>query len=364
MPTAGQLLDLDVTGVNPANRIIDEPHTLSNTRVRSLVPMYGPVFAESVIVKDGARVLVRGSDYQIVELHSEATLLYSKEIASVILILDTNVSQIVSISYQALGGRYLYNATDQAIGNLYQTVMNDNRPIEWKNVFNKPTEFNPTVHRHLIDDIYGFEPVVDYLERIKNALNLGQVSLVLEILNKIYARPSYDQLDNYLPTALPKMSRFDAIAYLLSKNKVISNIYIKVHEYEWKKGLSHTFTIDCRGYPAGKTLFYEFFIPNSRVTVITPQIGTFVSNNDFVDVTIYLNTDPYPDNEMFYIGVKENRYDPQYLSYSYFIDSKVPYTGFAFEPFQIERSEANQFTQLDILEQNDSEDHRLYYLVT
>ena len=43
---------LDPTGVNPNNHITGEVRSLSAAQVRSVVPLYGPVFAESLVVHD------------------------------------------------------------------------------------------------------------------------------------------------------------------------------------------------------------------------------------------------------------------------------------------------------------------------
>lgn len=185
MPYNVTVLDLDITGTNPANKIVDEPHTLApGLQVRSVAPNLGPFFGESIIVKnDSGVVLTRGTHYQLVELHQEASLKYGKEIFSVILIINTTVSSNVTVTYQALGGHYTYN--DNSIVNLYNAVITDNRPVNWANVINKPDQYPPTIHNHLIEDIYGFEAVVDYLERIKRAITLGQTSIVLEIIREL-----------------------------------------------------------------------------------------------------------------------------------------------------------------------------------
>ena len=58
------VLELDLTGNNLDNRITDEPHTLSDRPTRSIATFKGPFFAEGLLIKDGARRLNRGHDYQ------------------------------------------------------------------------------------------------------------------------------------------------------------------------------------------------------------------------------------------------------------------------------------------------------------
>jgi len=296
------VLDLDITGGNINNKIVDEPHTLSNRPVRSIAPKLGPFFAESLIVKDGATQLQRGIDYQIVELHQEATLRYGKEIASVILIINRNVSSNVKITYQALGGHYTYSSA--AIANLYQSVINDNRPVDWSNVLNKPTEFNPTIHRHLLDDIFGFEPIVDYLERIKRAITLGQTTVVLEIIESLLAKFKTDELRNNLPNR--KILQYDALLYFLSRRKIISNIWVDKKDSLLTKGTSVIIQADTSFYAPGTTLYWELYKPYQSIVLFTCKKGIFVANGGITEFSVYIPSNPDVIDYPIYLGVKEN----------------------------------------------------------
>jgi hypothetical protein len=166
---------LDPTGVNPDNFINGEIKALSTSQVRAVAPAYGPFFTDSVVVYDhgNGRLLVHGDDYRIVDLLQSATLKFGLEIAQVILITNTNVSSSVRLNYQALGGQYQNNA--EGLTNIYETFMADGRPVDWAEVLNKPTQYTPTLHTHLLEDLYGFEPVVVELERVRNAIVLSNV---------------------------------------------------------------------------------------------------------------------------------------------------------------------------------------------
>jgi len=309
-------LDLDITGINISNRIIDEPHTLSNRPSRSIAPKLGPFFANSLIVKDGSSTLERGRDYQIVELHQEATLLYGKEISSVILIINSNVSSNPTITYQALGGHYAHS--DEPIARLYESVINDNRPVDWSNVLNKPTEFNPTIHRHLLDDVFGFEPVVDQLERIKRAITLGQVSIVMEILNNLLARFKCKELPAILPNS--KLIRYDALLYFLTKRKIISNVSIDLKDCNLVKGNSYVIQVDTTTYPIGETLYWEFYSPDGLVSSFARKNGTILTKGELQEFNIYIPTEPYVVNDNLYIGLKKHPDDKEYLAVSYLIE--------------------------------------------
>lgn len=310
------LLELDLVGNNVSNFIQDEPHTLSNKQVRSIAPKLGAFYAYSVIVRDGATILARGVDYQIVELHQEATLRTGKEISSVILVINFSVSSNVTVSYQALGGHY--TRSDAAIANLYQSVITDNRSVNWTNIFNKPTEFTPAIHRHLLDDVYGFEPIVDYLERIKKAITLGQTSIVLEIVNSLLSRFKRTELLNCLPSN--KLIQYDALLYFLSKRKVLSQVSVDVTSEPWIKGNTCFIEVDTRNYPIGKTLYWEFYKQGQQVTLFTVKSGSFVTNNDIITIPIYVPSDSLITEFPLYVGIKENEIDEIYIATTYLID--------------------------------------------
>lgn len=309
-------LDLDITGKNINNKITDEPHNLSNRPTRSIAPNLGPFFAESLIVKDGVNELRRGTNYQIVELHQEATLKYGKEIASVILIIDKEVSSNVDVTYQALGGHYSYD--DTAIANMYQSVISDNRPIDWSNVFNKPTEFNPTIHRHLLDDVYGFEPVVDYLERIKRAITLGQTSIVIEIVNSLLSKFKCKELPKILPSS--KLIQYDALLFFLSRRKIINDVWVDKKDCKWVKGNSVVVQVDTSSYPINTTLFWELYKPDLNIGLFTCKNGVLKTNGGIVDISLYIPSDPNVVEYPIYLGIKEDPNETDYKAVTYTLD--------------------------------------------
>lgn len=210
---------LDPTGLNPDNAISGEIHTLNIRQVRAIAPTYGPFFIESLALYDNAtnRLLIKGIDFQCVELLQEATLRYGKEIAELILILDQTVSNEVRVSYQVLGGLYQNNAS--GIMQMYETAMLDNRPVDWVNVLNKPYEYTPTLHRHLLEDVYGFEYIVVALERIRNAIMLSDVPAFEALITWVKARSldtvTFSDIDNV--NSVEKYVTFDKLLYALDK---------------------------------------------------------------------------------------------------------------------------------------------------
>lgn len=177
MPNPIYRYPLDTTGINPDNKVVGEIHTLQSAlEVRILAPIYGAFFTESLILYDNTtnQQLIRGVHYQPLELLQEASLRYGQEICLLIGITDSNISSTISIeNIQYLGGYYQNNA--QNLISMYEAVINDNRPVDWLNIFNKPLTYPPSLHTHLFTDVQGFQYLNDQLERLRDAIILNNV---------------------------------------------------------------------------------------------------------------------------------------------------------------------------------------------
>ena len=353
MPYNIPKLDLDITGLNVNNRIINEPHTLSGATYRSISPTLGPFFGESLQVRDGVTLLSRGTDYQIVELHQEATLRYGKEISSVILVISPSVSSTVTVTYQALGGHYAYS--DDSIANVYEAVINDNRPVGWSNIFNKPTEYPPTIHRHLLDDVFGFEPVVDVLERIKRAITIGQVDVVLEIIENLRSDFECKRLGKVLP--INKTLTYDNFLFFITQKKLFSPIAVKALQCRYIKGMMFTIYIDNTSLAPNTTVYWELYNPNGVIAGIRDTGGVLNATTQNY-LNIYIPVDDAIPRDL-YLGV---RLDPNKEDYD-----AVTYRLYADEPYQSTSLFGilwqDQFLDdIYINEENsDNEELRLYY---
>lgn len=164
---------LDPTGVSTNNKVEGEPHTLSARPIRAIAPLYGAFFTESIVVKEVAtgNTLVKNTDYYCSELYQVPSANYGKEICSIILIINSNIQPDITIDYQALGGPWSYS--QQAIVQMLDNLNIDDRPVTWDDIINKPEAFAPLPHLHDAGDVYGFEYVVAGLERLRQAILLG-----------------------------------------------------------------------------------------------------------------------------------------------------------------------------------------------
>jgi hypothetical protein len=205
---------LDPTGINPDNAVTGEVRDLNTVQVRAVVPKYGPFFTQNFQIWDHGtnRLLVKGVDFVIVELLQEATLRFNKEIAQLVLIINTAVSPQVRMNYQVLGGYYQNNA--DGLVALYEAVMADNRGVDWPNVLNKPTEYPPALHQHMLSDVIGFEPVVVALERIRNAIVLSDVPAFEALMDWVRGRGlSPEEFD--AGTGLDKFITFQTLLHAI-----------------------------------------------------------------------------------------------------------------------------------------------------
>ena len=352
-------LEQDSTGKNSDNLILDEPHNLSSRPTRSIAPEYGAFFADSFVLRSGSTTWgVRGQDYQIVELHQEATLKFGREICSVVLVLNRDIPSDVVISYQALGGPYSHN--DKSIANLYQSVINDSRPIDWANVFDKPSEFAPTIHRHLLDDVYGFEPVVDYLERIKRAITLGQTEVVLSIIDRALSNFDYQELPKILPST--KMVQYDALLYFLSRRKILANIWVEAIGKEWRKGTEGLIRVDTSGYPVGTTLYWEFYSPDGPIALFSVKNRAFITTGGVMDINIYVPAESYAANTNLYIGIKEALTDIDYKAVTYRITIKEAYSTDTAYGYLLYANQENGNDDDFVAEYAQDEERRVFYL--
>lgn len=174
--------NVDLTGTNVNNKIIDEPHTLANRVYRSIAPIYGAYYTESLIVKDASNnaTLIRDTHYKCLDVVGIPTAQSGKEICTIIVIVDESVDSDVLVTYQALGGQY--ERTHEAIKTLVDNLLTDNRPVSWPNILNRPATFTPSHHLHRVGDVIGFEYLTVELERLKNAVLLGDEIAHTEIL--------------------------------------------------------------------------------------------------------------------------------------------------------------------------------------
>lgn len=189
----------DYTGVDPNNLVTGEPHEMVRRKVRAVATNHGPFFTQGLKVYDAlnpSKPLQPGSpedggQYVAAELYAEASKRTGKEVCAIIVITDQNVSDNIVIDYQVVGGEF--SSSVSVIAELIKTLDLDDRPVKWADVLGKPNAFTPAHHLHDLGDIYGFEYVVDALERVRQAILMGDVASHDEIYR--YIDHYFNELD-------------------------------------------------------------------------------------------------------------------------------------------------------------------------
>lgn len=244
---------LDPTGRNPANRVEGELHTLAPKKVRAVIPRYGPYYTASLRVYDNDTgvPLQRNTQYRCVELLQDASMQYGQEICALILIVDSTVSADIRIEYQVLGGYFTNDVT--VLSTLYEAVVNDTRPVDWENVEDKPLMYPPTMHRHVLSDVYGWEPIVSVLERIRSAIVLSNVPAFEALL---------DYVDEQIQAYYTKID--DAVAVSAGHAGLVNNPHGVTKAQVGLGDVSNLAVVSLdevkAGIPVNKYLTHEMFI--------------------------------------------------------------------------------------------------------
>ena len=300
---------IDYTGISVNNKIVDEIRPLlSDKRYRAAAPTYGPFFAESFIIYDNSnnRLLVRGIDYNFAELLQEASIKTGKEIYNLVMIDTSVVSPEVRYTYQVLGGYYQYNA--EAIINIYETFTNDNRPVDWVNVLNKPLYFQPTLHNHYISEIYGFESLMSGLEGIRNAIVLSDVPAFQEVIDYVNRRalPSATQVDIDAGLGVNKVITLEMLLYALKKFNY-NTMTLSPSKTFLSPNVQQLYTLSTTNIDDGTALYWT--IENITTTDNDfSQINgiIYVYDNKCTFTLVPLSTSVTENNEDFRIQIRRN----------------------------------------------------------
>ncbi len=172
---------LDLTGNSPNNLVLGEPHTLSPGVNRAVVPNYGAFFSESLVVREKGtgRVLVPREEFKAVQLYQEATSQTGLEVTAALVITSEEVGDEIEIDYQAIGGEFSYSVT--GLREILDDLDLDSRPVRWGDMLGKPGQFPPAPHLHDAGDLYGFEYLVESIDRLRHAIMMGQEAALDEL---------------------------------------------------------------------------------------------------------------------------------------------------------------------------------------
>ncbi len=305
---------LDPSGVSPNNLVINEVHTLdANVRVRAIAPRYGAFYSNSLVVRDlTTNTQLTPIQYSCVELLQDATMRFGQGVYMMILITDTTVSSSISINYQVVGGDY-QNSADTVV-TAWETLMGDNRPVDWSNVLNKPTQYPPSLHEHLLTDVYGFQSVVLALERVRNAIALSDVPTLQAVID--WAWSNWGGMQSYpvatqedIETGIPakKYITFDMLLYLLDIYKGGSKINTYLNTLNLAQGFKVNVLVNTVDYPQDTILYWSVVNVSTSNTDFATTSGLFpiINNTGQFSVQV-LNEIPTLGQELFRIQIRKD----------------------------------------------------------
>ena len=179
MSTGQYSYALDTTGINPANLITDELHTVTAVNDRTyhfIVPTFAPFFANTLRLAkvDGQNLipLVEGVDWHPSLQFHGASIVTAKPVYGAISFTDLQFAGTVQIEqYQTLGGEYTLDlpTMNQVIGD----IVYNPRGLSWEQVTNLQKMFPPIDHPWDFNNLAGTEELIGAIGRIEAAILAG-----------------------------------------------------------------------------------------------------------------------------------------------------------------------------------------------
>lgn len=165
--------EIDPTGTSSINRIEKEQYNLqiNNNNVKAISITMGCFFTDSVVIfsNDTNKTLTVGIDYVFTEIYTSLSIIYGKQIAGTILIINQSVGTDLLISYNFLGSDY--KVTVPAIANSINIQANSRviPSLQWDLINNAKT-FIPDDYAAQIGPSVGFETIIYGLESITSSM--------------------------------------------------------------------------------------------------------------------------------------------------------------------------------------------------
>jgi len=211
-------LPLDESGTLASNLVSDEDRVLpdNGNRNRAITLLKGAFFVKSVVIKVKATgVDVPKEKYMFGLFNQTVSDKIHQTVASAIVITDPSVPKDVTVTYQALGGPW--GASNALVIDMYNRITSDNRPVHWKDIIGKPDGYKPAHHLQDIGDMYGVEYLVAPIERLTDAILMGDNAShdeIFRLIDDINNRFS-DAIDNLRAELIARMDAGDE--YLLGR---------------------------------------------------------------------------------------------------------------------------------------------------
>lgn len=158
---------LDLTGENPDNLVVDEAHSLVRQRNRALALKHGAFYVESLIIThtDTGYQLRHLVDYKLLQPLPTLSAASGKKVCGIILIHNSIIHQNLSITYQCVGGAYEITSTE--LQHYLNTLKDDDPSYSWYNDMVK--DETDAIDTQKIDT-FDFHHLCYNIEKVRNTI--------------------------------------------------------------------------------------------------------------------------------------------------------------------------------------------------
>lgn len=161
----------DTTGVNVNNLITGEIHYIPRQRNHAVVLKAGIFYTDSVVVThlESGNELVLDVDYRILSLNEEVVQITNKSACGFLYFMVPDFYGTVSVTYQAVGGRFEshINTIQQELA----TLKVADGTVSFYDIIDRPVRFPPSPHLHTVNDLYGFEDLIDAVDNLSTVVS-------------------------------------------------------------------------------------------------------------------------------------------------------------------------------------------------
>lgn len=175
---------LDLTGTLLANKIVDEPHTLTeinSTPYDILIPDFSPFYLDNLVLKhvaDNGTVtpLTQGIEYVPCLPYAAATRSIGKPLYGGISINSMPLNGHIQITYQTIGGDWTADKS-YVLTRLYEMIYNP-RTAFWDTITNIQDLFPPINHDQSFDYVFGHQDLIDAVNSLISAVQARPMTSV------------------------------------------------------------------------------------------------------------------------------------------------------------------------------------------
>ena len=158
---------LDFTGRSPFNKINQEHgyrNSVKNNDV--MIPLQAPFYIDTVkLFHPNGEPMVKDVDYEFYGILGNLTAYTAKPVGLFIRLKKDSIKEWY-IDYGCVGN---FNKLTDEILNMLKSITQDDRPVDWDNIDNKPLWFIPKLHKHdYTFHFFGFTDLAKQLLRLKS----------------------------------------------------------------------------------------------------------------------------------------------------------------------------------------------------